>query len=212
MTYLSRLGLNLRSRQVQRDLAQPYQMHRTIMRAFPTPLPREERVLFRLEQTVARSGQTLLVQSQSQPDWGRLNNSDYLLPPAPLELAKNPDVKQFEARFQVGQQLFFRLLANPTIKRNGKRYGLYGEEAQLHWLERKAQLGGFHILELGIGTQNILSGRLAKIKNGHRLRMVTVQYDGRLQVKDPGRLLAALRQGIGSGKGFGCGLLSLARC
>ena len=48
--YLSRLILNPRNRRVQREVTDPYQMHRSIMRAFPDGLkPEEERVLFRVE-------------------------------------------------------------------------------------------------------------------------------------------------------------------
>ena len=47
--YLSRLILNPRSRQVQKELADPYQLHRTIMAAFPDVLPPDERVLFRVD-------------------------------------------------------------------------------------------------------------------------------------------------------------------
>ena len=36
--YLSRLILNPRNRRVQREIAGPYQMHRSIMRAFPDNL------------------------------------------------------------------------------------------------------------------------------------------------------------------------------
>jgi CRISPR system Cascade subunit CasE len=38
-----------------------------------------------------------------------------------------------------------------------------------------------------------------------------VRFDGLLVVTDPERLRHALRAGIGSAKGFGFGLLSLAR-
>lgn len=38
-----------------------------------------------------------------------------------------------------------------------------------------------------------------------------VQFDGLLQVVDPARLLETIRDGVGSAKGFGYGLLSVAR-
>ncbi len=38
-----------------------------------------------------------------------------------------------------------------------------------------------------------------------------VQFDGLLEVTDPARFGESLLGGIGSGKGFGCGMLSLAR-
>ena len=40
--------------------------------------------------------------------------------------------------------------------------------------------------------------------------MASVQFDGLLRVTDPDRLRETVRKGIGSGKGLGFGLLSLA--
>nr|WP_246421854.1 type I-E CRISPR-associated protein Cas6/Cse3/CasE [Nocardiopsis mwathae] len=37
-----------------------------------------------------------------------------------------------------------------------------------------------------------------------------VSYDGRLIVTDPAAFTAALKEGIGRAKAYGCGLLSLA--
>ena len=42
--YLSQLTLNPRTRRVQRELANPYELHRTLMRAYPEALPEGERV------------------------------------------------------------------------------------------------------------------------------------------------------------------------
>jgi CRISPR-associated protein Cas6/Cse3/CasE subtype I-E len=42
------------------------------------------------------------------------------------------------------------------------------------------------------------------------LAFIAVQFDGLLEVEDPERFMAAIHQGIGPGKGFGFGLLSLA--
>jgi CRISPR system Cascade subunit CasE len=49
-------------------------------------------------------------------------------------------------------------------------------------------------------------------KNGYTdERFFAVRYDGLLEVTDPVKFLETLRAGIGSAKGFGFGLLSLAR-
>ena len=42
------------------------------------------------------------------------------------------------------------------------------------------------------------------------ITLATVQYDGMLEVTDIDALRHALINGIGHGKGFGCGLLTLA--
>lgn len=40
--------------------------------------------------------------------------------------------------------------------------------------------------------------------------LVTVTFDGRLEVTDPELLRRTLRQGLGKAKAYGCGLLTLA--
>jgi CRISPR system Cascade subunit CasE len=43
------------------------------------------------------------------------------------------------------------------------------------------------------------------------LNLLSVQFDGLLQVLDPDALWHTVQAGVGSAKGFGFGLLSLAR-
>ena len=217
MIYLSRLLLNPRSRQAQREVSNPYELHRTIMAAFPETLPDGERVLHRLD-IEPRTGQMiLLVQSQTEPDWAGLAEKDVLLFTGPFSDLENPAVKPVRLSLQAGQRLRFRLRANP-IKRllrddpernlkKGQRIGLFRESDQQAWLIRKGQAGGFAILGITI-TQEGFSG--GQTKNKHKLKHFAVRFDGVLQVTDPDQFLKTLRCGIGSGKGLGFGLLSLA--
>jgi CRISPR system Cascade subunit CasE len=213
--YLSRLILNPRNRRVQKEIAAPYQMHRSLMRAFPDDLVEgDERVLFRLESHSRTGALTLLVQSLALPDWSWLAEPGargYLLPMD----EPNPAVKSFNLQFAPGQVLAFRLRANPTVKRtvNGKkkRLGLYREEEQIKWLERKAGWGGYCLLSVRTSGQDIVGGRIRHDDTTHKLRLLSVQFDGLLQVTDTDRLRETVQRGIGSGKGLGFGLLSLAR-
>lgn len=214
--YLSRLILNPRNRRVQKEVADPYQMHRSLMKAFPDDLaPNEERVLFRLETQPRTGALTLLVQSLTLPDWSWLaepNARGYLLPVD----EPNPAVKSFDLNLASGQVLAFRLRANPTVKRkfesgDHKRVGLYREEEQIEWLKRKAEQSGFRVLSARIGNQNTVNGHIRRGEERHKLKLLAVQFDGLLEVTDPDRLRETVRRGIGSGKGFGFGLLSLAR-
>jgi CRISPR system Cascade subunit CasE len=208
--YLSRLILNPRNRRVQAEVAHPYEMHRTIMRAFPDTLSSDaERVLFRLETNPRIGALTLLVQSWGVPDWSwlaALGERGYLLP---VE-APNPAVKPFDLYLKPGQILAFRLLANPTVKRQEKRYGLCREEEQMAWLARKSERGGFRILSARASDQATVGGYVHRDDATHALHLLAVQFDGLLQVIDPDRLRETVRRGLGSGKGFGFGLLSLA--
>ena len=206
--HLSKLTLNPRHRQVQRDLANPYQLHRTLMSGFPETLSEGERVLHRLE-TDPRSGSIIvLVQSQTPPDWSHLaNGQEYLL--------DAPATKQFEPTLIHGQQLRFRLRANPTAKtwseRNPvkkTRVPLVHEEKQIAWLERKGTHHGFRILEQRISHTETHRGR--KRRGGATIMLYTIQFDGILQVTDAEKFADALASGIGPAKAFGCGLLSIA--
>lgn len=205
--YLSRLILNTWSRSVQRDIGSPREMHRTVLRGFPDDLAQDqERVLYRLDQMERGNLLYLLVQSQQPPDWTGLD-ADYLAQNA----VENPVVKQVDLDFSRGQRLAFRLRANPTKRlgksaesNEGKRVGLYRVDEQIQWLNRKAQAGGF-VVESVLPTQQQRTDDRKR-----NLKFFSVQFDGILQVTEPSLLQQTLDQGVGSGKAFGFGLLSVA--
>ncbi len=210
MLYLSQLTLNPRLRPVQRDVTDVYQLHRTVMSGFPATLPAGERVLFRLEQHARLPYLMLLVQSHTEPDWSDLAASGRLLPPDPFDLSRNPAVKPFNLALRAGQQLYFRLRANPTVKRDGERHALFREELYLDWLRRKAEQSGFRLLSVRSSSEEYLSGLQRGGHESRRLKLFAVQFDGLLQVTDAGRVQEAVAAGIGPARAFGCGLLSLA--
>jgi CRISPR system Cascade subunit CasE len=213
--YLSQLILNPRNRRVQKEIADRYQLHRSIMRAFPDDLDAtEERVLFRVDEQHRGGDLRLLVQSLTMPDWTWLAEPDargYLLPVS----RPNPALKPFELDLAPGQRLAFRLRANPTARRrlsdgSRKRVGLCREEEQLEWLERKAERGGFRVLSVRTSHASEVHGWVQRNGTVHRLTLLSVQFDGLLRVQDPDQVRETVRQGIGSAKSFGFGLLSLA--
>lgn len=203
--YLSQLILNPRNRAVQTDLARPHDLHKTIMSAFPDNLDKaQERVLYRIEQRAQTQQIVLLVQSLGQPDWS------VLTPSYTLDLPNNPAIKAVNLQLQPGQRLAFRLRANPTKRlsagkgNKGKRIGLYKIEEQINWLQRKATDHGFAIHTAMPTQQQRVDDRRQDLK------FFSVQFDGILQVTDPDKFQAAIQSGIGSGKAFGFGLLSVA--
>ena len=200
MIYLSQLTLAPRSRRVQAELRDFYQMHRTLAKAFGdgAEVWSAARCLFRVEEAPALR---VLVQSRMRPDWGRLTaGNDYLLSP--------PEVKEYAPRLTGDQRLAFRLRANPTVKRDGVRRGLYREEEQEAWLSRKAGLSGFQVCSV---TARLCDPLVCHTAGGQTAKFSAVQFDGTLQIIDSVALQGALESGIGAGKGVGFGLLSLAR-
>lgn len=216
--HLSKLDLNPRSREARRDLAQPYELHRTLARAFVTPTGQDYRaahgVLFRLEASVPGGRPAVLVQSATEPDWQALP-PDYVRQPV--------QVKPLPLVFTAGQVLGFRLVANPTKKvtapgqRQGRRIALLdagdgdGPTPAQQWLGRKAGLAGFELLHLLTEEFSLGGARGVAGIGKQQLPLYGVRFDGLLRVSDPILLSDSIRQGIGPAKAFGFGMLSLAR-
>jgi CRISPR system Cascade subunit CasE len=98
------------------------------------------------------------------------------------------------------------------VKRNNKRWGLYQEVQQRNWLARKAEQSGFALLGMIVTAEGRVGGKIHRSTGeSHNLNLLAVRFEGLLQVTDPVNFLETLRQGIGSGKGLGFGLLSLAQ-
>ncbi len=214
--FLSRLCPDPRDAAVRRDLTNPYDLHRTLLRAFPgADDGGPGRVLFRAE--LPRDGlPVVLVQSDAPPAWDRLP-ARYLRRPAEFK-----SLPALEAA--PGRRLLFRLRANPTTKvqtlskadrlakvpgRNGKRVGLLGEAEQLNWLTHKGEAGGFRLPANGVRVAP--EGTVRAWKGGSSLSFLAVRFDGILEVTDPAAFRQTLAAGVGPAKGLGFGLLSVAR-
>lgn len=155
----------------------------------------------------------ILVQSAIKPDWQyAFHNAGYLL-------AAPPDVKFYNPSFVRGLRLRFRLAANPTrrLSRNspdvevgsiGKRVPVPSDQLY-DWLARRAKSGGFSIDKDSTTVQpGYIYMNKTRDEKGQRLR--SVHYEGVLEVVDPDNFQSTLIRGIGSGKAFGFGLLSVA--
>lgn len=203
MVYLSLLPLNVRSRQVQAELRNPYEMHRTLSKAFgdDPAVWQEARCLFRIEEGARANDLRVLVQSKALPEWSRLTvGGGYF--------DGEPQTKEVTFHLGEGQSLAFRLCANPTVCRAGKRLGLETEPEQMHWLKRKGEENGFCVLMARAHGDEVVQ---FDTTNRFKATFRAVTFNGTLCVTNPERMMTALESGIGSGKAFGFGLLSVAR-
>jgi CRISPR system Cascade subunit CasE len=203
--YLSQLMPNPRHRDVRRDLARLYELHRTLLRAFPDAAAGGAgRVLFRLDWPRDGSGPLILAQSDHKPDWEKL----------PQGYCTEAVCKSLDnLTFSPNQVLAFRLRANPTRRVGksgderwaGRRVGLMHEKDQLDWLQRKAEQGGFRILSVRAARDD--DARASK--TDHQMKFLAVRFDGVVEVTDAALFQNTLANGIGSGKAFGFGLVSV---
>mgnify|MGYP001096292769 CR=1 FL=1 len=227
--YLARGVLNPRCREVQRDLANPVDLHRTLMKAFPDDGGENPRkrygVLHRVDQD--RRGYLLLyVQSNEKPDFSKLPARYFEAMSDDIDAAfagvqENPAVRSVageRARIRAGDRFVFRLCANVTrriltksladgTKQNGKRVPWRTDTDRMKWFERRATLGGFEGEDVRLRTLRPTVG----LGKERRLVFAGTIFEGVLVVRDADLFRAALANGIGPGKAFGFGLLSIAR-
>ncbi|WP_335937021.1 type I-E CRISPR-associated protein Cas6/Cse3/CasE [Streptomyces sp. PTD5-9] len=205
---IARIRLNPYSREVQRDLRDAAEMHRTIMRMVPDGLgecPRRQAgLLYRIDETDTAS--TLLVQAH-QLDPARL----------PAEYGQ-ADIKSLAPMFTAlrnGIAVRYRIVLTPSkrerlsLNEKGKRgriVPLAGADADQWWLRRAGEAG----LQLHVLTPTSLQPARSRQEDARRIRHNLIRYDGHATVTDPDALRTAILHGIGRGKPYGAGLLSLS--
>jgi CRISPR system Cascade subunit CasE len=209
--WLARIPLDLRSRDARDDLADAAGLHRRVMSLVPDglgPQPRQTAgVLFRVDHTPG--GPVLLIQAGYEPDPLRL--------PAGYMRSIDGDtagVRKLEpllTALHAGSAVHYRVAANASKRLNnntdrsirGRVVALSGRDAE-QWWERKAARHGMRLLSLRADAQPAARGRI------DRVRHAVTRFDGHAIVEDPDVVRAAVLTGIGRGKAYGCGLLSLA--
>ncbi|NLH48531.1 MAG: type I-E CRISPR-associated protein Cas6/Cse3/CasE [Myxococcales bacterium] len=207
------------------DFIQPFQPADFGVDQVHVPRQPDQGFLFRID-PLPGGRVAILVQSATKPDW------DYAFHNAGFLLAAPPEIKSFAVDFRPRQRLRFRLLANPTRKidtktgpggkrRSGRRVPLAKGELAA-WLIRKAATAGFNVDSNALAiqpsfvyfrkTEKHLPENSADEQRPGGQKLRAVLYEGIIEVADPEKLRAALVAGIGSAKGFGFGLLSVAAC
>jgi CRISPR system Cascade subunit CasE len=217
--YLTQFEINAARRGARALLSSPQRMHAAVLSSFtaaerePTP---GGRILWRVDQ---RGNQTLLyLASPHRPD---LTNLAEQAGWPTKQTWRIGDYARLLDQLTTDDQWAFRLTANPV--RNGRktensartqRLGHVTAAQQQTWLLDRTGKHGFTV-NTGDHKEPDLIVRDRHIHNfsraGRTVTLATATFEGRLTVTDPDALRAALTRGIGPAKGYGCGLLTLAR-
>lgn len=204
--YLSQLVLDSQKAFVLREIGHAHKFHQRIMQAFPDEesreSPREDwHILFRQEP----DSDVVLVQSAIAPDWSKLPDGYLTQSSQPKSFNLSPAV------LSVGSVFQFRLRANPSKrdKATGKTVGFYKRPDQLAWLERQGDRCGFRLLTADVIPSPNVFG--IKKPGTAPIRITTALFQGVLEVTAPEPFVSTVQHGLGRGKSYGCGLLSLAR-
>ncbi|MBO6149084.1 MAG: type I-E CRISPR-associated protein Cas6/Cse3/CasE [Lachnospiraceae bacterium] len=207
---MSRLELDICKRKTVQALAAPNLFHGALGQAFPDDA---RHCLWRVDTLHGR--RYLMILSKVRPD----------LTEVVLQFGNEESVwetKDYEpllSRIKNGSSWHFRLVANPTHsvgtkvqgeRKRGKVFAHHTPEHQLKWLLDKADTNGFIIEneQCDVRDRHWYSFR----KNSgsrHQVSIMGVTFEGILTVNDELKFKDALCKGIGRGKAYGMGLLTV---
>jgi CRISPR system Cascade subunit CasE len=188
-------------------------------------------LLYRVEGRRNENTVKIMIQSRVIPDWS-------LLPESYSDAEGPKPVTDKYQQLADGQVLSFILKANPTkktgtvskterlagVKNNGHRKYINKSDEQLQWLAQKGINCGFKLLTVQINPKvyDVDTSPDLRIKGWKNLKpegrepvkremnFGAVIFQGHLQITNREKFLSTLTNGIGSGKAYGFGLLSIA--
>ncbi len=231
--HLTRFRINTARLGARSLLASPQRLHAAVMSSFAGALPSDangSRVLWRLDRN-ARAEVLLYIVSEERPDLTHLVEQAGWPTTASWQMY---DYGAFLGGLQAGSNWAFRLTANPVhhVRRKDgdptKRTAHVTPRHQMGWLLARQEASGFRILETPPDRRRLAQGDEFQLtvrdERRHRFEkanpqsdrrtsvpLVTVTFDGRLEVTDPVALARTLTSGIGKAKAYGCGLMTLAK-
>ncbi len=205
--YLSRVSLDPHKRTTMIALANPQQFHGAVEQAFPGE---RRRRLWRLDPLGEKL--YLMILSEDVPDLSGIEDQ--------FGSGEPGETKSYDPlleRILPGSVWHFRLAANPTTSKVSSSGSLERGKVQAHvtpefqekWLQTRAEKHGFCLKSL-----QVTGSRWLRFRKGHHGRPVTllsVVYEGILEVTEPDLFRQVLREGMGRGKAYGQGLLSVMK-
>lgn len=207
--YLSRIELDTSRRSTMKALDMPNLMHGAVESSFAGERARN---LWRIDPLQGKL--YLLVVSPAKPDLQGLAQQFGV----PGQSGETRDYSPLLGRIRAGSVWRFRLTANPTKScaggdgtGRGAVHAHVSTRYQEQWLLRQADKHGFYLAEDGFSVVKTKWYTFRKGGAGNRVTLLSVTYEGVLQVTDPEAFCRALTQGIGRGKAYGMGMLTVVR-
>lgn len=205
--YLSRVALDVHKRSTMVALANPQQFHGAVEQAF---VGERRRRLWRLDQLGDQL--YLLLLSEDTPDLRHIAEQF-----GTEEMPQTKDYTPLLERIKPGTVWRFRLIANPTKSvpnqkdsaKRGKVYAHITTEFQEKWLLERADKHGFRLSPDEFTVVQCQWRRFQKEHKGRPVSLLSVTYEGILEVTDVEKFRQVLIEGIGRGKAYGLGLMTV---
>ena len=221
--FFTRFAINPARRGARLLLASPHRMHAAVMAAFPpaaTESGHAGRVLWRVDRV--GHGAELFIVSPAEPDLTHLVEQAGW---PTTSTWQSTEYDRFLSRLTAGQRWAFRLTANPVHHvrcspgTRSKPLAHVTADQQFAWLVDRADRLGVTFGEtpeemarlVTLTRREVLRFSKGPETSRHRVTLGVATFDGALTVRDADRLRGVLVNGIGRARGYGCGLMTLAR-
>lgn len=197
--YLTKINLDLNKQETAKAFYDRGRFHSLIESGFPGE---RQHPLWRLEKD--GRGCSILLLSRDIPNLVRLENA------VGKGDAKTVDYDGYLDFVSENERILqFRASVNPTVCRGGVRVPLNLRRTDRQpycaedWLRDRIGNSGAEVLE-----SEVIDNRTVNIKRG-KGKVFKVTFEGTLKVTDRDKFRDMLEKGIGHGKAYGCGLLSV---
>ena len=205
--YLSRVQLAMDNRNTMLALADSNHFHGALESCFSYT---ESRKLWRIDNV--NGTMYLLVLSQEEP-----NLSPFCKQFSPSQDSwETKDYTPLLENLKADTIWRFRLTSNPTIShrtdkdKRGKVLAHITTEYQRKWLIERSEKNGFQLFENDFNVTGNKWQRFIK-KDGRYVTFLSVTYEGLLNIKDVDLFRKVLTEGLGRGKAYGMGLMTVMR-
>ncbi len=208
--YLTRMELDTRKRNTMKALFSPNLLHGAIEAAFSGERLRK---LWRIDHLGSHC--YILILSERKPQMEHaaeqfgISNTE--------KMWETKEYSKLLERIKDGTIWHFRLTANPT-KSCKNEYGVRGTVHahitpyyQKKWLLDRCEKNGFAIKEDEVIVTQSQWQRFYKGAERRKVTILSVTYEGTLIVTDTERFQKALVNGIGRGKAYGMGMLTVVK-
>ncbi|SHE65671.1 type I-E CRISPR-associated protein Cas6/Cse3/CasE [Alkalibacter saccharofermentans] len=212
--YLSRIILNINKRDTIRAMSSPQILHGAVESSLGFVRNESERTLWRLD--ILNGQCCLLIQSCKIPIFEQINEQLGFGLENNLWDAK--ELNNLFNRLDNNQLWRFRLRANPVYsktknrietKKRGKVVAHVTATQQKDWLIERSQRNGFLINNDSFDVV-FTDWKKFRKKNGNEVTLRIADFEGVLKIQNIERFKNTIISGIGRGKAYGCGLLTIA--
>ena len=202
--YLSRILLDTANRNTLRALTAPQKLHGALESSFSGA---RERRLWRIDNL--NGGLYILLLSEEKPELSAFCRQF-------CRTADDAQTKQYDrllARITAGSTWHFRLTANPVKSQKmennrGKVLAHITTDYQKEWLLTHCEKHGFRLSEDSFDVTQSKWYQFYK-SDRNRVSLLAVTFEGTLEVTDAELFRQALCAGIGRGKAYGLGMLTV---